>query len=81
MFTTRGEAPSTSGPTNCCRVRRSYIGSFTAEPGDLQSLADQAASGALKIEIGASYPFDDAVQAVSDFAGKHLRGKVVITLP
>ena len=71
-----------NGPVDLGRdVTGTYIGSFTAAPGDLQALADRAASGALKIEIGATYPFDDAVRAVADFAGKHLRGKVVITLP
>ena len=70
------------GPPDLGRgVSGVYIGSFTAEPGDLQSLADRAASGELKVEIGASYPLADSVQAVSDFAGKHLRGKVVITIP
>jgi len=70
------------GPADLGRgVSGVYIGSFRAEPGDLQSLADRAASGELQVEIGASYPFADAVQAVSDFAGKHLRGKVVITIP
>jgi len=70
-----------NGPVDLGRdVTGTYIGSFTAAPGDLQGLADRAASGALKIEIGATYPFDDAVQGVSDFAGKHLRGKVIIAL-
>ncbi|NUL03993.1 alcohol dehydrogenase catalytic domain-containing protein [Streptomyces lunaelactis] len=29
--------------------------------------------------FGARFPFENAVQAVVDFAGKHIRGKVVIT--
>ncbi|WP_042415343.1 NADP-dependent oxidoreductase [Streptacidiphilus anmyonensis] len=58
-----------------------YIGTFTAEPGDLEDLAARAADGRLRVEVGATYPFTDAPQAVSDFAGKHIRGKVVITVP
>jgi NADPH:quinone reductase-like Zn-dependent oxidoreductase len=70
------------GPADLGRdVSGVYIGSFVAEPGDLQVLADRAATGALRIEVGASYPLDDAVTAVADFAGKHLRGKVVVTVP
>ncbi|MFF3624791.1 zinc-binding alcohol dehydrogenase family protein [Streptomyces sp. NPDC002467] len=57
-----------------------YIGSFVPEPGDLEDLAGRAADGGLRVEIGARYPFDDAVQAVADFAGKHIRGKVVVTV-
>lgn len=58
-----------------------YIGSFQAEPGDLEDLAARAADGRLRVEIGARYSLDDAVQAVADFAGKHIRGKVVIGIP
>lgn len=58
-----------------------YIGTFQAEPGDLDDLAARAADGRLRVEIGARYSLDDAVQAVADFAGKHIRGKVVIEIP
>ncbi|WP_160159309.1 zinc-binding dehydrogenase [Streptomyces sp. SLBN-118] len=56
-----------------------YIGSFQALPGDLEDLAARAADGRLQVEIGARYLLDNAVQAVVDFAGKHIRGKIVIT--
>ncbi|MFC6600278.1 NADP-dependent oxidoreductase [Kitasatospora paranensis] len=70
------------GPQDLGRgVTGAYIGSFTAEPGDLEDLAARAADGRLRVEIGATYPFAEAPQAVSDFAGKHIRGKVVITGP
>jgi NADPH2:quinone reductase len=46
-----------------------YIGSFQAEPGDLEDLAARAADGRLRVEIGARYSLEDAVQAVVDFAG------------
>ncbi|MEU9128858.1 NADP-dependent oxidoreductase [Kitasatospora sp. NPDC048540] len=58
-----------------------YIGSFVPEPGDLDDLAARAADGRLRVEIGARYPFADAARAVADFAGTHIRGKVVITVP
>jgi NADPH:quinone reductase-like Zn-dependent oxidoreductase len=57
-----------------------YIGPFQAEPGDLEDLAARVADGRLRVEIGARYEFKDAVQAVLDFAQKHIRGKVVITV-
>ncbi|WP_373686418.1 zinc-binding dehydrogenase [Streptomyces lunaelactis] len=56
-----------------------YIGPFQAEPGDLADLAARAADGRLRVEIGARFGFENAVQAVVDFAGRHIRGKVVIT--
>ncbi|MET7621507.1 NADP-dependent oxidoreductase [Streptomyces sp. NPDC005408] len=57
-----------------------YIGRFQALPGDLDDLAARAADGRLRVELGARYPLEDAAQAVADFAGKHIRGKVVITV-
>ncbi len=57
-----------------------YIGSFVPEPGDLDNLVRRAADGRLHVEIGARYPFDQAALAVADFAAKHIRGKVVVTL-
>ncbi|MFI2347852.1 zinc-binding dehydrogenase [Streptomyces sp. NPDC019443] len=47
----------------------------------LEDLAARAADGRLRVEIGARYSLEDAVQAVADFAGKHIRGKVVIEIP
>ncbi|GAA2746932.1 NADP-dependent oxidoreductase [Kitasatospora cinereorecta] len=70
------------GPPDLGReVSPVYIGSFTSEPGDLESLARRAADGTLRVEIGARYPFAEAVTAVTDFATKHIRGKVVVTVP
>jgi NADPH:quinone reductase-like Zn-dependent oxidoreductase len=68
--------PSDLGP----EVTAVYIGRMTPKPGDLDDLASRAASGGLHIEVGAAYPLDQAVSAVMDFAGKHVRGKVVITV-
>ncbi|MER8186026.1 NADP-dependent oxidoreductase [Kitasatospora sp. NPDC094015] len=58
-----------------------YIGTFDPAPGDLEDLAARAADGRLRIEVGARYPFERAAQAVADFAGTHIRGKVVVTVP
>jgi len=70
------------GPEDLGRgVTGVYIGSFTAEPGDLEDLAARAADGRLQVEVGATYSLADAPQAVADFASKHIRGKVVITVP
>lgn len=57
-----------------------YIQTFTPE-GRLRSLAEDAAEGRLQVAIGARYAFSDAGQALVDFAGQHIRGKVVISLP
>lgn len=69
------------GPADLGRdVEPVYIGSFRAEPGDLDDLAARAADGRLHVEIGARYPLADAAQAVTDFATKHIRGKAVVTV-
>ncbi|WP_020671324.1 NADP-dependent oxidoreductase [Amycolatopsis nigrescens] len=52
---------------------------MTAAEGRLARLADEAANGGLVVEIGAKYPFGEAPLAVRDFAGKHTRGKIVLT--
>ncbi|MER7661609.1 NADP-dependent oxidoreductase [Streptomyces sp. NPDC096193] len=70
------------GPADLGRdVESVYIGSFQAQPGELDDLAARAADGRLRVEIGARYPFANAPQAVKDFATKHIRGKVVVTIP
>jgi NADPH:quinone reductase-like Zn-dependent oxidoreductase len=71
---------SLGGPTDLGRgVTGVYIGMMTPQPGDLEDLGAMATRG-LHIEVGATYPLDRAVQAVVDFATKHIRGKVVITV-
>ena len=70
------------GPADLGRdVESVYIGSFQAQPGELDDLAARAADGRLQVEIGARYPFANAAQAVNDFATQHIRGKVVVTFP
>lgn len=69
-----------SGPTELGRgVRGSYIGPMNPNPGDLERLAALAAGGGLRVEVGAVYPVDRGAEAVTDFASRHIRGKVVIT--
>ncbi|MER6345286.1 NADP-dependent oxidoreductase [Streptomyces sp. NPDC001595] len=55
-----------------------YTGTRTPQ-GRLEELAEKAADGRLRIEIGADYAFGQADQALVDFAGRHLRGKVTVT--
>jgi NADPH:quinone reductase len=54
-----------------------------AEPGELDELARRAASGKLHVEIGKTYPFSNAGQALTDLADPkhHTRGKLVVTIP
>ncbi|MEV6639350.1 NADP-dependent oxidoreductase [Amycolatopsis sp. NPDC051371] len=67
------------GPPSFDRdVTARYTGT-TTPPGRLAELAGLAATGALRAEIGAEYPFAEARQALTGFAGRHIRGKVVIT--
>jgi NADPH:quinone reductase-like Zn-dependent oxidoreductase len=68
-----------SGPRPAHRIRASYV-SLTLLPGDLEDLASRAASGELRIEVSRVYPFADAIQAFSDFAAAHTRGKLVVDL-
>ncbi|AUS78408.1 NADP-dependent oxidoreductase [Actinoalloteichus sp. AHMU CJ021] len=69
------------GPTELGRgVTAHYIGQMTPRPGDLAELAARAASGRLRVEVGAVYPLDEAKQAVTDFASRHIHGKVVVRI-
>ena len=51
------------------------------EPGDLDDLGARVAAGSLRIEIGQVYALDQAPKAFEDFASKHTRGKLVVTVP
>jgi NADPH:quinone reductase-like Zn-dependent oxidoreductase len=59
-------------------VTARYTGT-TTPPGRLAELALLAAAGTLHVEIDAEYPFVQARQALAEFAGRHVRGKIVIT--
>jgi NADPH:quinone reductase-like Zn-dependent oxidoreductase len=47
--------------------------------GRLAQLAQAAAEGRLQVEVSATYPFADAGQALVDFAGRHVFGKVAVS--
>jgi NADPH:quinone reductase-like Zn-dependent oxidoreductase len=54
---------------------------MTAPEGRLQQLVEEVAAGLLSVEVGATYALAEAPTAVAAFvAGRHSRGKVVITL-
>lgn len=53
---------------------------LSAEPGDLENLASQVASGKIKVEISRTYPLEKAAQALMDLEQKHTRGKTVISI-
>lgn len=56
---------------------------LTGERGDLDDLVQRAASGTLRVEIGATYDLSQAAQAIADLAdkSKHIRGKIVVRVP
>jgi NADPH2:quinone reductase len=58
-------------------LKASYV-SLKLQPGDLEDLAEKAASGALRVEVSRVYPFAQAPQAFVDFASGHTRGKLVV---
>jgi NADPH:quinone reductase len=51
------------------------------EPGDLDDLGARIAAGTLHVELGHIYTLEQAPQAFVDFAEKHTRGKLVVTVP
>lgn len=53
---------------------------LSAKKGELDDLAQRAASGALRIEVGQIYPLAQAGQALADLydPAKHTRGKLVV---
>ena len=67
------------GPPAFERDVTAAYGGTTAPDGRLDQLAAIAADGRLLVEIGASYPFADAKQALVDFGTHHVRGKVAVT--
>ena len=70
-----------AGPSELGRgVSPIYIGSFVPHRGDLEGLLAQVADGTLKVEVNVVYALDEGPQAVAEFAGRHTRGKVAITL-
>jgi NADPH:quinone reductase-like Zn-dependent oxidoreductase len=60
------------------KITAVYAGT-TAPQGRLDELAADAAKGRLRVEIGATYAFADARQALIYFSAQHIRGKVTVT--
>ncbi|MEZ3179078.1 zinc-binding dehydrogenase [Streptomyces pimonensis] len=67
------------GPRSFERGVTAVYGGTTTPDGRLAALAAQAATGELRIAIGAEYAFAEARRALVDFAHRHIRGKVTIT--
>ncbi|MFD6249110.1 NADP-dependent oxidoreductase [Streptomyces roseolus] len=67
------------GPAAFERGVTAVYGGTTTPEGRLASLAALAATDELRPTIGADYPFAEARRALTDFATKHIRGKVTVT--
>ena len=48
---------------------------------NLSALASLLESGAVRVIIDKTYPFDQTAAAVAHMLGHHARGKVAITIP
>ncbi|MFI7470621.1 NADP-dependent oxidoreductase [Nonomuraea sp. NPDC049646] len=67
------------GPAEVDGVAPVYV-RMEASTGDLHRQAERVAAGRMSIEVAATYPFDEAPQAMRDLAeGQYTRGKIVIT--
>ncbi len=55
-------------------------GGRDAAPGTLERVADLIAGGRLTVPIAATYPVERIRDAVTLQAGRHVRGKIVVTL-
>ncbi|MFD3915893.1 NADP-dependent oxidoreductase [Streptomyces sp. NPDC058603] len=67
------------GPPAFDRDVTALYGGTRATEGRLASLAAQAVKGELRIPIDADYPFAESRQALLDFAGRHVKGKITVT--
>ncbi|WP_410593182.1 NADP-dependent oxidoreductase [Amycolatopsis sp. lyj-23] len=55
-------------------------GGYDAEPGAVERIADAVAAGRLTVPVAAVFPVDRIRDAVALQAGRHVHGKVVVTL-
>jgi NADPH:quinone reductase-like Zn-dependent oxidoreductase len=55
-------------------------GGFQAAPGDLERIAAAVAAGEITVPIAAAFPVERVREAVELQAGRHVHGKVVVTL-
>lgn len=56
------------------------VAGFQAAPGTLERVAGLIAEGKLRVPIAATYPIEQIREAVALQAGRHVQGKVVVTL-
>ncbi|MFD8608349.1 NADP-dependent oxidoreductase [Streptomyces sp. NPDC059631] len=66
------------GPAPPPGVRRA--GAYDAGPGDLERIAEAVRSGAITVPVAATFPVERIREAVTTQAGRHVHGKIVITL-
>ncbi|WP_324604234.1 zinc-binding dehydrogenase [Streptomyces sp. Tu 6176] len=66
------------GPAPPPGVRRA--GAYDAGPGDLERIAEAVRSGAITVPVAAAFPVERIREAVTTQAGRHVHGKIVITL-
>lgn len=55
-------------------------GGFEAEPGSLERIADAVLAGTITVPVAATFPVERMREAVALQAGRHVHGKVVITM-
>ncbi|MFC8711184.1 NADP-dependent oxidoreductase [Streptomyces sp. NPDC057197] len=66
------------GPAPPPGVRRA--GAYDAGPGDLARIAEAVRSGGITVPVAATFPVERIREAVTTQAGRHVHGKIVITL-
>ncbi|MFF1483885.1 NADP-dependent oxidoreductase [Streptomyces sp. NPDC058319] len=66
------------GPAPPAGVRRA--GAYDAGPGDLARIAEAVRSGGITVPVAATFPVERIREAVTTQAGRHVHGKIVITL-
>ena len=67
-----------AGPTPPGGVRAAWGGD--AEPGALPRIADAIAAGQITVPIAARFPIEQIQEASALVAGRHVHGKIVVTL-
>ncbi|WP_453942555.1 zinc-binding dehydrogenase [Bradyrhizobium elkanii] len=72
-------APQLKNEAEKLGVRTSW---YLVEPNHvgLEALAQMAEQGSLRVEVTASYPLENAVEAMERVAGRRSTGKVVLTV-
>jgi NADPH:quinone reductase-like Zn-dependent oxidoreductase len=55
-------------------------GGFDAKPGALAQIAESIVSGEVTLPIAATFPLEQIHEAVALQAGRHVHGKIVVTI-